>query len=63
MAESPDPHVRLTHALEQLGATLEQLTPILKTHYTQLVREGFTPPQAMDLVVALQQVLLDRTSA
>lgn len=61
MAESSDPHVRLTHALEQLGATLEQLTPVLKTHYDQLRRAGFTAAQAIDLVVALQQALLDRT--
>ncbi len=63
MADSPDPHVRLTHALEQLGATLAQLTPVLRSHYDQLRREGFTPTQAMDLVVALQQVLLDRTQS
>ncbi len=61
MSDKPrpdDPHVRLVHALDQLGATMRNLAPALRSYYKALREAGFTPTQALNLTVAFQATLL-----
>lgn len=53
-----DRNVRLRHLLEQLGADLEQMAPLLRQHYEAMVEEGVPEPVAIELVKDTQRMLL-----
>lgn len=51
----PDPEY--VHALDQLGAFLRDLPPLIANYYTGLVEEGVPPERALYLTTQLQASL------
>lgn len=50
----------IKHRLEQLGAALREVAPLLVRYHESLIQEGLTPEQALEVVKDLQHILLDR---
>jgi len=44
---------------EQTQAALRDMVKLLFAHFTRLVSEGFTLPQALQLTIALQQSVMN----
>lgn len=57
-----DRNVRLRHLLDQLGADLEQMAPLLRQHYESLIQEGVPEPVATELVKDTQRMLLGQSA-
>lgn len=55
-----DRHARLKHLLEQLGADLEEMAPLLRQQYEALRKEGVPKRVAVELVKDTQRMLLDQ---
>lgn len=51
-------HARLIHAFDQLTGVMKDFAPVLKAYYNELMRQGFTSDQAMDLVLNLQDTMI-----
>ena len=47
-----DNFMSMRAGLDQAGAAIKEMSPLLWGLYTSLTEEGFTPQQAMQLVVA-----------
>ena len=49
---------QIVHAVEQTGAVLEELAPLLRQFHQALIKAGFSPEEALDLTAAALQELI-----
>ena len=59
MADHAPAHV--IHRLEQLGAQLNELAPVLHGYFEALERAGFSEEAALELTIAMQESMVEMT--
>lgn len=57
-----DPN-QMQHAFEQGSVSLTNLAKLLGDYFNQLIKEGFTRDEAMDLVLDYQSFIFGRPNA
>jgi len=49
---------QIIHAVEQTGAVLEELAPLLRQFHQALLKAGFSPEEALDLTAAALDTII-----